>query len=819
MNGLSLDVHFALRLLRRSPLSSAIAILALGVGIGANTAIFSLMNAVLLRPLPGIARPDELVSFERWQAGQLLGDLGYPDYQDYAQRLGSFSGLVAEANTMLNFSSGSHLERVRGALVSGNYFAVLGVLPQTGRVIIQNDVAGGEPVAVLSYSFWKRAFGGSPTILGSRVVLNGHALTIAGVATREFRGASMQFQPEVYLPISLQPMAMPRMSAGTLQDRTSGWLRVFGRLKPEVSMPAAQADVNTVASQLSQQYPLSNHLRSVALVPGVGLWSDDRADLQRFLKTLSISVGLLLLLGCANVANLQLAKSVARHREIALRRALGASPGRLLRLLLLEAAILAGFASVLAVGLAETLAKFATSVPQPAYALRDAAVEFDTRVLGFALMLGCASALMVACVPAWRASRVDLLSPLKQGLPGAGQSKSRTRGVLIAAQIAVSIMLLSAAGAALRTIERGWAANPIAAPDRVLLCSLDLTLNGYGADSGRRFFNELEHRLRKLPGIDAASIATSVPPEETSSRLSIFYAGQEPPPEILRGREFELGLRVDYDAVGGDFFRTLGIPLMQGRDFGDSDHAHSPAVAIMNHRLAKRLWPNEEPLGQKIAIGSGRPPVTVVGIVADVASRSLFGHPPLHIYVPYSQAYEGRATLILRENVPHEQILKSVRATVAQLDPRLPLYAVQTMPDHIANTLWRQRIAAGLLSALGLFALGLAAIGLYGVIAQIVSQRTREIGIRMAMGAGGAEVCILVVRQAFTWVGCGLVVGVPLAGFAAWLMQQGVPGATLKDPLPIATAVVVLCAVSLFASYIPARRAARVDPASALRQS
>ena len=819
MNGLLPDLHFALRLLRRSPLSSAIAIVALGVGIGANTAIFSLMNAVLFRPLPGIARPDQLVSFERWQAGQLLGDLGYPDYLDYARRLGSFSGLIAEANAMLNVASGSHVERVRGALVSGNYFDVLGVRPEMGRVIIQSDIAGDEPVAVLSFAFWQRTFGGSAGAVGSRIVLNGHAVTVAGIAPPLFHGSSLQFQPDVWLPISLQPMAMPRMTAGTLQDRTPGWLRVFGRLKSGVSLAMAQADLNNVASQLAREYPLSNHLRTVALVPGVGLWSDDRADLRRFLGTLSLSVGLLLLLACANVANLQLAKSAARRREIALRRALGASPGRLLRLLLLEAAILAGFASALAVGLATTLAKLATSVPQPAYALRDAPVHLDTRVLGFALILGCASALMVASLPAWRAARVDLLTPLKQGLPGAGPSKSRTRGVLIAAQIAVSMMLLSAAGGALRTMERGWASNPIAEPDRVLLCSLDLTMNGYTADQGLRFFDELERRLRASPGISAASIATSVPPEETSTRLSIFHAGQEPPPEVLRGREFELGLRVDYDSVGPGFFRTLGIPMLQGRGFSDSDRADSQAVAVINRRLAKRLWPDKEPLGQRIAVGSGRPPVTVVGIVKDVASRSLLGEPPLHIYVPYSQAYEGRATLILRGNAPHEQILQSVRAAVAQLDGRLPLYAVQAMPDHIANTLWRQRIASGLLSALGLFALGLAAIGLYGIIAQLVSQRTREIGIRLAIGAGGAEVCRLMVRQAFTWVAGGMVAGVPLAGFAARLMQQGVPGASADDPVPIATSVLVLCAVSLLASYVPARRAARVDPASALRQS
>lgn len=810
------DLRFALRMLRRSPLFSAIAALALGVGIGANTAIFSLMDAVLLRPMPGIARPNELVSFERWQAGQLLGTMGYPDYQDYAQQLRSFSGVVAEASTRLSFAQGAHVERVAGALVSTNYFSVLGVNPTAGRLLVEDD--GREAGLVISFAFWQRAFGGEPGIVGNAIALNGHTFTIVGVAERAFRGTTLQFQPDLWLPIALQPVAMPQMSAGALRNRSFGWLRIFGRLKPGTSLAVAQAEVNQTAAQLAAEYPITNHRRTAALVEGVGLWSDERAELRRFLELLLISVGLLQLLACANVANLQVVRSAARQREIGIRLALGATGVRLVRLFVAEAAILTAFAGMLGVVLARVLTQLAVSVPQPAYALRETSVQLDWRVLIFAVLLGVVSGLLVACVPAWQASRVDLLTPLREGSPGAGRSKSRLRGALIAAQIAFSMVLLAGAGAALRTMERGLAANPIAHAENVMLCSLDLTTHGYNAEQGGRFYQTLLDRVRNLPGLTAASLAGTVPPEEISGRMPIFYPGQEPAAEVLKGRAFELGLWVDNDSIGPGFFRTLGISLLEGREFGRQDRADAMPVAVINRRLAKRLWPGKDPIGQKIALGRPRSPVTVVGVVKDVASRSLVGEPPLHLYFPYSQAYNGRAKIVVRGTVPLSQLAASLRAAIAQMDPLLPLFAFQTMPEHIADTLWRQRIAAGLLGALGLLAVALASMGLYGVVAHNVSQRTREMGIRMAIGAGGAQVCTLVMKQALMWVAGGAAFGFPLALVATWAMQRAIPGTRSNDPLALVWTLAILGAVSIVASLIPARRAAKVDPVVALRQ-
>ncbi len=812
------DLRFSLRMLRRNPWFTLIAVLAMGLGIGASTGLFSLMDAALLRPLPGIARPAELVTFERWQAGQLLGNLSYPDYLDYAARLRSFSGVAAEAGGRLSFSRGEQVERVGGALVSGSYFSLLGVRPAAGRLLMADDERQGREVAVLSFPFWERAFGKDAGIVGSRITLNGHTFTAVGVAQDNFHGTNPEFQPDLWLPITLTPVAMPRLSAGVLQSRASGWLRIFGRLRAGVSLSKAQAEVNQTAGQLAAEYPQTNHARSVALIEGLGMLSDDRSALGRFLELLMVSVGLLQLLACANVANLLLARGMVRQREVAVRLALGANRGQLTRLFLMEGALLAAMAAILGVFLAPALAQLAVNLPQPSYALQAATVQLDWRVMTFALALTAGSALLVASVPAWKASGSDLMLPLRGGSPGGGRSKSRLRGGLVAAQIALSMMLLAAAETAVQSVQRGLMANPTARPGEVLLCAVDLTIQGYSPEAGERFYTALLDRARSLPGVTAVSLGSSVPPEEISGRMSIFYPGQEPAADELAGREFELGLRVDDDTIGPGFFQTLGIGLLEGREFTEQDRADSLAVALVNQSLAKRLWPGRDAIGQQISLGPSRPPVTVVGVVRDVASRSLLGEAPLHLYVPYSQAYDGRAKIVIRGTIPHGQLAASLREAVRRLDPRLPLYAFQTMPEHVANALWRQRIAAGILGVFGLLALALASLGLYGVVSHSVSQRTREIGIRMAIGADGARVCGLIVRGAFAWVVGGAAAGLPLAVGATWAMRKGIPGTGPSDPLHLGTTVLILGGVSLLASWIPALRAVKVNPVRALRQ-
>jgi macrolide transport system ATP-binding/permease protein len=375
------DLRFSLRMLRRNPWFTAIAVLAMGLGIGASTGLFSLMDAVLLRPMPGIVRPADLVTFERWQAGQLLGNLGYPDYLDYAERLGSFSGVAAEAGSRLSFARGERVERVAGALVSGSYFTLLGVKPAAGRILMPEDEREDREVAVLSFPFWERAFGKEAGIVGGRIWLNGRLFTVVGVAQGNFRGTNPEFPPDLWLPITQAPAAMPRLSAGVLRNRAPGWLRIIGRLGPGDSLPKAQAEVNRTAAQLADEHPVTNHARSVALIEGLGMLSDDRRQWQRFLALLLVSVGLLQLLACANVANLLLARGAARQREIAVRLALGANRRQLMRLFLMEGALLAGMAAALGVLLAPALAQLAAALPQASSALRQASLQLDWRVL------------------------------------------------------------------------------------------------------------------------------------------------------------------------------------------------------------------------------------------------------------------------------------------------------------------------------------------------------------------------------------------------------------------------------------------------------
>jgi predicted permease len=781
------DVRFALRMLRRSPLFTSVAVLALGVGIAANTTIFSLIDAMLLRPMPGVRAPNELTVFERWQARQLLGNMGYPDYRDYRDQLKSFSGVAAEADARVSFSTGGSNERVAAALVSGNYFTVLGATPAAGRLIVDADEReGGPAVAVIGYAFRKRMFGGDSRAVGSTIRLNGQSFTVVGVAPREFHGTRTQFQPDVWVPITLQPIAMPRMTPDTLRNRASGWLRIFGRLRPGIALDTAQAETSAVAARLAQTYPGTNHTRTVALVPGLGLDSDDRAEVCRLLGLLLACVALLQLIACANVANLTLARSAARRREVAVRVALGAGRARLVRLFLTEGALLATCAGLLGVLLAPMVAQLALAANQNAYTMRGVEVQLDFRVLSFVLTLTLISGLLFALAPARRAARVDLTASLKDGSAGAGRTGSRVRGGLIAAQIALSLVLLAGAGTGIAGMRRALGANPVAQPEKVLLASVDLDVQGYSSARGQSYYEALLERARALPGVTAASLGGIIPPDEVFGRRAIFHLGEEPPLRDFQSDDFEFGLRVDDDVIAPGFFRTLGIPLLAGREFNADDRTNAPRAGIVNERLARRLWPGGNAIGQQIVApdfsGPARPPITIVGVVKDAVVRSLAGEATLQLYLPLAQEYSGRATLIVRRDTGTAGLAPALRAEAARLDPSLPLFAIETMPRHIATSLWRQRIAAGLLGIFGVLAVALAAMGIYGVAAHSVSQRTREIGIRMAIGARGEQISALVVREGMAWVLAGTAVGLPAALVATLAMQKGIPGAVPYDP-------------------------------------
>ncbi len=821
MDSLLQDFRYAIRLLFRSPGFTAIAVLVLALGIGANAAIFSLINAVLLRPPHGVHQPEQLVLFQRVQDGNLLGNFGYPDYLDYKNEARSFSGLAAYCGTMLSMSGENATERVRGHLVSGNYFQVLGVLPLAGRLLTSEDEnESGARVAVIGYSMWERYFAADKNIVGKNINLNAQSFTVVGVAEKNFAGPEIGTTIDIWLPIESQPVALPRLSSGILQNRASGWLTIFGRLNPGVPLPNAQAEVNTLARQLADAYPDTNKNRTPLLSFGIGIDPDDRSHMQKFLGLLFAAVSLLLLIACGNVANLLLGRAATRQREMAVRQAIGAARGRLVRQLLTEGLLLSLLAGVIGVLFARWLTGVILVFQPPTSLLHGLNFDLDWRILGFSLLITVVTALLFALAPAMQASKIDLVRALKSGARGAGGQRSILRSGLVIAQVSFSLVLLISAGLLARTMQKILAIDPGFDAKNTMLVSVDLSIQGYSESHGKNFYDQIIPRLRAIPGVSSASMALSVPPTEYPTRRPIFYPGQEPSPSVLQGREFELGLRVDVNTISPQFFRTLGIALLRGRDFNEQDTDSSMLVAIINEKLAQRLWPGQDPIGKRIAMppwsGPPRPPLEVVGVSKAAKSRTLLSDPPLELYLPVAQNYDGRATFVVRGEGP-SRLLPAIRGEIAALDKALPIFGVETMQEHVASSLWEQRMTAGLVGIFGLIALFLAAAGLYGVIAYSVAQRTREIGIRMALGARPVEIFRLVVGQGLKLALIGVAAGLGFGLAAARVLSSQLYGVGASDPITFFSISSLLVVVALAASWLPARRATKIDPLIALR--
>ncbi len=821
MDNLWQDLRAAIRRTIKSPGFTALAVLALALGIGANTAIFSLINGALLRALPGVQDSDRLVTLERTQSGKVQYNFGYPDYLDYRDHNNSFAGLAAHCGTPLSFAN-SATERLRGDLVSGNYFSVLGVKPALGRLIDPDDdnTPGGHPVAVLSYGLWVRAFGAASDVAGRSMKLNGYDFTIIGVAARNFTGTQTGASFDVWIPLMMQVEAMPRtMGRNWFNDRSAGWLGLFGRLNPRVAFEQAQAELATIAGGLEQSYPDTNAGRGVSMLAGLGLDSGDRVSLRNFLALLLAVVALLLLIACSNVANLLLLRATSRRREIAVKLALGATRGRIVRQLLTEGLLLSVLAGALGLLLAPWTTQLIVAFQQPAYGLRGVDVSLDARVFFFTALLSVLTAVAFGLTPALQASKTNLVTSLKDGAPSSGHRRSRLQSSLVVAQIALSLVLLIGAGLAVRTMRKALTVDRGFDSENMVLMSMDLTIRGYSESQGRAFYEELLRRVDALPGVVSSSVAKTVPPNDWSDRLSVFPPGDEPPPEVLRARD-DLGLRVDANRIAPDYFRTLGIPILEGREFTSEDRAGAPPVGIVNEKLAKHLWPGESAIGKLLSVPfwhDPRPPVQIIGVAKNTKHRSLLEEMPLLVYLPELQVYDGRATLVARTSADPAALIPAIRDEVAGLDKDLSLYSVKTMSDQIDSTLWQQRTAAGLIGMFGLLALALAAIGIFGVIAHWVAQRTREIGIRMALGADARDVMRMILRQGLVLALTGVAAGLAGAFVLTRLMSSLLYGVSATDPITFLLSSIVLIGVALGAGFVPARRATKVDPMVALR--
>jgi len=815
------DIHYALRGLRKNPGFASVCILTLALGIGANTAMFTVINAVLIRPVPGVMNPGGLVILERLQKNNPDFAFGYPDYLDYRNQSQSFTGLAARCRTALTLSHGT-TERIVGELVSSNYFSVLGVNPVLGRLIAAQDVQTEDeaPVAVLSYGIWQRVFGSDPEVAGKSILLNAHRFTVIGVAARQFAGTTVGSPTDVWLPLTMQPTAIPRMSRGVLHNRNAGWIEIFGRLKRNVRLAEARNELQIIAGRLAAAYPESNEHRSVDVIPSFGMDPDDRAALEKFLGLLIGSVGILLLISCSNVANLLLSRADSRRREIAVRLALGAGRGRLVRQLLTEGLLLSLLAGALGLLLAPWAGNLILAFRQPLYALHNVDTMPDARVLAFALLEALLTGVLFSLTPALQSSKPDLVVTLKDNTPGAGR-RSRLRSVLVSSQVALSLVLLVVAGVTVRRMQQIVNQNPGFTNSRILMMSISPSVQGYSETQGERLYGELLARAERIPGVESASLAVTVPPEDWSTRVSIFYEGQVPPLDYVRGHEFEVGIRVDMNTVAPNYFRTLEIPILRGRDFTELDKPGAPLVGIVSQRLAQRLWPDQDAVGKRIEwpswVGAPRPPIEIVGVSADARYRSLIADVPLLLYVPESQNYSGTQTLVVHTAVNPEDLVGAVRSAVNSVDRNLPVFAVKTMAEQMGDSLWQPRMAAGILGSFSIFALILAAVGLYAVVSQWMGQRTREIGIRMTLGAQPRDVVRLTLGYGAGLAIWGIVAGILFSSALTRFVSVVLFGTSSAEALTIAVIAALLLIVALAACYIPARRAMRVDPMVALR--
>jgi predicted permease len=803
------DLRYAARTLLRSRGLTLAAVASLGLGIGANTTIFAWMKATVLQPLPGVEAPDRVVVVASRNAAGRPQSLSYPDYLDIRAKSRTLDDLIVQDLTAMNvrLESQRDAQRIFGMIVSGNYFEMLGVRAAHGRVFTAADdvTPDAHPVAVMSHAVWRARFHGDPSIVGRTLVINARAFTLLGIAPPGFNGTFMGLGMGLWIPMAMQKTIVP--GADRLTSRGIRWLLALGRLKPGMSVEDANAELVTLARQLEQSYPQSNARRGAAAIP---LWRSPWGSpqfMRPVMGVLGALVTLVLVIACANVANLLLARAFGRRREVAIRLSLGASRARLVRQLLVESvllALLAGAAGVLiARWSAHLLSAFIPPMDIPI--ILDLAIDRAALLYAFAVSLVTGIAFGLA--PALQASRPDVVSTLKGTSAAAGGGGSRLRGALVIAQLAMCVVLLVAAALFLRSLNRAQKMDPGFTARQLVFAGFDLFPNGYTGETGNAFMRRLIERVETLPGVEAAAVVRRPPlSPQGNPTLQVRVDGYSPAPEE--------GMDVEYNVVHPGYFRTMGIPLLRGRDVEWRDDARRREVAIVNEAMARRYWGTVDVVGRVFVAGK---PLEIVGVVATGKYVSLNEAPQPHIYMPFQQAYRPDAALVVRYRTAPVAILSQVRAIARELDPNLPLVDVKTLDEHLMFVSFPQRIASTLLAVTGAVALLIAIVGLYAVVAYSVSQRTREIGVRVALGATPAAIRKAVLTDGFRLTSIGVCTGLVLAFISMRFASALLNGVSPADPLIFGLVAAGLTAVSLAAAFVPARRASRVDAIVALR--
>ena len=825
------DLRFAVRGLRRSPLFSTVAILSLALGIGANTAIFTLIDQILLRKLP-VKAPDELVML--YQRGNHMGsNMGgrmhsYPIYQDYQKRAEPLADVLCRRLVPASLSIDNRTERVEAELVSGNFFSVLGVPPALGRVFNSEEddqVYQGHPVVVLSYDYWVSRFASDPTVLGKKILVNDYPMNIVGVSARGFAGIDPAQSPQIRVPVLMKPVMLPDWPWLHMDDRRSRWVQVFARLKPGYTVESAKAPLQGLFTQVRtyemtlpaakdwSPYSREQFMKGQMLVESAAMgYSGLRNDFSTALLVLMSMVGLVLLIACANVANLLIARGFMRQRELAVRLSLGASRGRLVRQLLVESLVLSFAGGLVGLFLAVVLTRgLLALVPSDGRPLLIAAHP-DWRILGFTLGLTFATGIIFGLLPALRASRPDPWTTLKDtvgSVAGTGGSLFLRKG-LVAAQVALSFLLLFGAGLFVRSLQNLKTTDTGVALDNLVTFQLAPALSGYNEPRAVQFNRDLLERLRSAPGVKSAAMAAVaiLSGDEWDSSTSV---------EGHRAADGE-DMQAFMNALSPGYFETMKIPILEGRDFRQSDLAQQSTVAIVNRSFAQHFFKGKSAVGKRLGRGTGpdvKLTIEIIGVVAD----SLYEGPREGVHRQVFVPNWGRnsATFYVRAQTGSSGAFNLIRNEVRQLDSAMPVYGMKTVEGQLDETLFKDHLIAMLSAGFGLLATMLASIGLYGVMAFVVARRKKELGIRLALGAQPGLVIWMVMREVLLLLSIGLAVGIPAARLLGRFVASQLYGIEPHDPWLAGSTMVLLIVVSAIAGLIPAYRASRIDPILALR--
>lgn len=817
------DLRCGTRMLRKNLSFTVVAVLSLALGIGANVAIFTIINAVFLHPLP-VQEPSQLAEmFTRdsktvdMNANFQLTPTSLPNYEDYRDKNTVFSGLAAATFPIpMNWGGRAAPEQLTALVVSANYFDVLGVKAYRGRTFFADEdkKPGANAVVVLSHGLWTRHFGADPKVIGETITLNASSYTIIGVAPQNFKGTISLGRPDVlWIPMSMRDYVLTGQVRNYQNNRRFRWISIVGRLKPQITIGQAEAAMKTIASALANEYPRENQGRSVVLFPlnESALGINQRRQFSLAGGVLMSVAGIVLLIACVNLANLLLTQAAQREKELTIRAALGAGRARLVRQLLTETTLLATLGGSAGLLVAFIARKVLWSFRPPFLAEGSIDLSFDARILGFAAMLSLLTSAIFGLIPAIKASRPELNEILRAGGRGGTLSwtHNRMRSALVISEIALSLIALVGAGLFVRSMQNAQRINPGFDTRNLFQVRFDLGTLRYDSEHGQQFFRNAIERAKSVPGVVDASVSSNGVFGGTILG-TVFREGEQADPN-------NRGTLVTFDDVWPGHFSTLGIPLLAGRDFTDYDRENTLPVAIVNKTMARLLWPGQEAIGKRFSFFGTPAPRQVVGVVEDSVVIQIGEDPQPVAYYPVRQQYSSIAALEVRTSGNPAGVIGAVREQVQQIDRNLALTNVQTAVDLLGQGLWAARMGAALLGLFGLLALILASVGVYGVLAYSVAQRTAEMGIRMAMGAQQYQVLRLILKQGMLLaaIGCGL--GIVVALLIARPASNLLYGVSAADPLTYAGITLLLMAVAVLACYIPAHRATRIDPVVALR--